>query len=217
MNAESRPALLDPATRLGEVLFGLIMVLTFTGSLHVASAGREEVRTMLIAALGCNLAWGIVDAVMYAMDDLLYRNRALHDLRRLQAARTDEEADGVIASRLADEFAGVLEPGDLAGLRERLRRTPPPPARARITRRVLAEAFAVFLLVFCCTLPAAAPFLVFEDVSVALRVSNGIVLAMMFVSGILGARHAGLPPLKTGFGVAAIGVVLVAITMLLGG
>jgi hypothetical protein len=33
------------------------MVLTFTGSLSVADAGRADVRAMLIGALGCNLAW----------------------------------------------------------------------------------------------------------------------------------------------------------------
>ena len=55
---------LDPATSMGEVLFGLIMVLTFTGSLSVAQAGHDDVRAMLIAALGCNIAWGIIDAVL---------------------------------------------------------------------------------------------------------------------------------------------------------
>jgi len=49
---------LEPYERISEVLFGLIMVLTFTGSLSVAEAQghRAEVRTMLIGALGCNLA-----------------------------------------------------------------------------------------------------------------------------------------------------------------
>ena len=50
---------LEPIDRVSEVLFGLIMVLTFTGSLSVAEAGRDDVRTMLIGALGCNLAWRI--------------------------------------------------------------------------------------------------------------------------------------------------------------
>ena len=50
--------LLDPIERLSEVLFGLIMVLSFTGSLSAATAGREEIRTMLFGAIGCNLAWG---------------------------------------------------------------------------------------------------------------------------------------------------------------
>ena len=57
--------MLSPVERHGEILFGLIMALSFTCTLSVAESGRAEVRTMLFAALGCNLAWGIVDAVMY--------------------------------------------------------------------------------------------------------------------------------------------------------
>lgn len=41
--------------RISEVLFGLIMVLTFIGSLSVAVANGTEIRTMLIGALGGNL------------------------------------------------------------------------------------------------------------------------------------------------------------------
>ena len=67
---------LDPMDRVSELLFGLIMVLTFTGTLSVADAGRETVREMLVAALGCNLAWGLVDGVMYLMACLAERGRA---------------------------------------------------------------------------------------------------------------------------------------------
>lgn len=63
--------------RVSEVLFGLIMVLTFTGSLEVATAGRSDVRVMLVAALGCNLAWGIIDGGMYLMGTLHERGRKL--------------------------------------------------------------------------------------------------------------------------------------------
>jgi hypothetical protein len=47
---------LEPIERVSEVLFGLIMVLTFTGSISVAEAGREDIRTMLEGELGCNIA-----------------------------------------------------------------------------------------------------------------------------------------------------------------
>jgi hypothetical protein len=53
------------------------MVLTFTGSLSVAEAGRDDVRTMLIGALGCNLAWGIIDGVLYLMGCLADKGRNL--------------------------------------------------------------------------------------------------------------------------------------------
>ena len=73
---------LDPIDRVSEVLFGLIMVLTFTGSLSVAEAGREDVRTMLVGALGCNLAWGVIDAVFYLMGCLAEKSRGLLTLPR---------------------------------------------------------------------------------------------------------------------------------------
>jgi len=63
---KSSKRVLDPIDRISELLFGLIMVLTFTGSLSVAGAGRDDVHTMLISAFGCNLAWGIIDGVLPA-------------------------------------------------------------------------------------------------------------------------------------------------------
>ena len=58
---------LDPIERISETLFALIMVLTFTCSFSVAGAGREEVRELLMGALGCNVAWGFIDATLYLM------------------------------------------------------------------------------------------------------------------------------------------------------
>ena len=75
---------LDPIERLSEVLFGLIMVLTFTGSLSVVGAGREDVRTMLVGALGCNLAWGIIDAVFYLMASLAEKERGFATFRAVR-------------------------------------------------------------------------------------------------------------------------------------
>jgi hypothetical protein len=70
---------LDPIDRALEVLGGVIMVLTFTGALSVSRAGEADVREMLIGSLGCNLAWGIIDAIMYLMNCLAARSRE-HDL-----------------------------------------------------------------------------------------------------------------------------------------
>ena len=70
-----RPRLVDPVDRVAEALFGLIMAVTIVGSMSIAEAGRNEVRTVLIAALGCNLAWGLVDAVMYLVRTLVERTR----------------------------------------------------------------------------------------------------------------------------------------------
>src|SRR6187397_1181915 len=86
---------LDPAERISEVLFGLIMVLTFTGSLSIAEAGREDIRAMLIGAVGCNIAWGIIDGVFYLMGVLAERGRDLATYRAVrQAADCGDAAAG---------------------------------------------------------------------------------------------------------------------------
>ena len=41
------------------------MVMTFTGSISVAESGHGQIRDTLLGAIGCNLAWGIIDAGMY--------------------------------------------------------------------------------------------------------------------------------------------------------
>lgn len=67
---------LSPVDRVSEVLFGLIMALTFTCTISVAEAGREEVREVLVGALSCNIAWGLVDGVMFVVLGLIERARA---------------------------------------------------------------------------------------------------------------------------------------------
>src|SRR5262245_2590021 len=92
----ARPAvsgrLLDPLERTCEILFGVIVVLTFTGSISVATGGAAETRTILVAAIGCNLAWGIVDAAMYLMSNYAERTRAVTTLRAARRARDPESA-----------------------------------------------------------------------------------------------------------------------------
>src|SRR6476619_1930623 len=91
---------LDPIDRVSEVLFGLIMVLTFTGSLSVAEAGREDVRTMLVGALGCNLAWGVIYAVFYLMVCLAEKGRSLLTYRAVREATDPERAQRLLAGAL---------------------------------------------------------------------------------------------------------------------
>jgi len=103
---------LDPAERISEVLFGLIMVLTFTGSLSIAEAGREDIRAMLIGALGCNIAWGIIDGILYVMNSLAEKGPNLAAYQALLRAATPQEAEALIAEVVPPVIASVLEPED---------------------------------------------------------------------------------------------------------
>src|ERR1700690_2860262 len=99
---------LEPNERISEVLFGLIMVLTFTGSLSMAEAGREGVRTMLIGALGCNLAWGVIDGVLYLMGCLADKGKGLITLCAVRKATEPRKAQRLIADALPPLIASIL-------------------------------------------------------------------------------------------------------------
>ena len=129
---EPSKRVLDPIDRVSEVLFGLIMVLTFTGSLSVAEAGRDDVRTMLIGALGCNLAWGIIDAMLYLMGGLAEKGRGLITFLAVRKTTDPHKAQRLIADALPPVVASVLEPAELETMRRRLMQLPEPPERAHL-------------------------------------------------------------------------------------
>jgi hypothetical protein len=97
---EIRRRVLDPVDRASEILFGLIMVLTFTVSLTVTKAARSDVHAMLVGALGCNLAWGIIDAIMFLMGIKGERGLAARTVRTIQEAKDINAAHEIIAQAL---------------------------------------------------------------------------------------------------------------------
>jgi hypothetical protein len=208
---------LDPPERLSEILFGLIMALTFTGSIHAASAGEEEIRTMLFGAVGCNIAWGIVDAVMYVLGDLVDRNRSFLVVRALHGAKDPQAARAIVAEALPPALAAVMRPAELDTVRAWAERLPALPSRARVTARSLRGALGVFLLVSLSTFPMVVPFLALDDPVLALRISHAIALVLLFAVGAAFGRYSGERPLLTGLGMVAIGIPLVLLTIALGG
>ncbi len=208
---------LEPSDRIAEVLFGLIMVLTFTGSLSVAEAGRDDIRAMLVGALGCNIAWGIIDAVFYLMGCLAEKGRTLSTLFAIRGASDQRHANALLLEALPQAFVSVLQPAEVDSLRQRIVALPEPPSRARLDGSDWRGAVAVFLLVFFSTFPVAVPFIVMQDKMTALRVSNAIAITMLFVAGAGYGRVVGRSPWLVGVGMVALGSALVGLTMALGG
>jgi hypothetical protein len=216
-SVKSPKRVLEPIERISEVLFGLIMVLTFTGSLSVTEAGREDVRTMLIGALGCNLAWGIIDGIMYLMACLSERAQRLRTLVAVRKAANSEEAHRVIASALPPAVAPVLQPAELERIRLHLNQLPEPGARPRLRKEDWWGALCVFLLVFLSTFPVVLPFVFMHEAVPALRVSNAVAIVMLFLTGYAFGRCAGYHPWVMGISMVVLGALLVAITIALGG
>ncbi len=216
-NHSSRNRILDPLERFSEIVFGLIMVLSFTGALSVANVGRDDIRVMLIGAIGCNLAWGIIDAAFYLIACVAERGRNADILRRVQQAADPERAQRIIAEALPEPVAAALQSADFERVREHLKTLPGPAGRPRLTVENWRGAAGVFLLVFLSTFPVVVPFLFMQNTGLALRVSNGVAIAMLFGAGYMLAGYAGMRRVPTGLVMVGIGAALVAITIALGG
>ncbi len=209
-------AALDPLDRFAEVVYGLIIALSVTGSLSVGTGENRSIRLLLSGVLGANIAWGIVDAVMYVAGNVLRRARARATERAIRGATDAEHGRRILAEELPPEVVAVLTESELEAARRRITESDPL-APARFARKDLRGAGAVFLMVVSSTLPVALPFVFMSDAKLALRVSHVVANLLLFLGGCALGRYAGLGPIRTGLRTMSIGIVLVALTIVLGG
>lgn len=211
---------LSEGERLGELLFGLIMTLTFTLTAgFVVGTERDAVRELLVATIGCNIAWGIIDGGLLIIGRVFDRGR----LKRLGAAIRGTKDEKAAVAAVAAELDETLEPLAKQDSRDALYR--------EVVRRVRSgetldagvrgedwlAAIAVFWLVFFASLPAALPFLFIDEPWTALRVSNAILLALLFFIGYRWAGYTTVKPWRAAVAMTAIGIALVATAIALGG
>ena len=208
---------LNPLERFSEIVFGLIMVLSFTCAFSVAESGREDVRAMFIGAIGCNLAWGIIDAVFYLISCLTERGHVASLLRSVQNSAEPARVQETIAAAMPTAVADALEAADFTRIHAHLKELPAPALHPGLKAEDWRGAVGVFLLVFLSTFPVVVPFIFMRDAHLALRISNGVAIVLLFGAGHMLAGYAGLRRTVTGLAMVVIGVVLVALTIALGG
>ena len=212
---------LDPGTRMGEILFGLIMTLTFTlaAGIVIQEEGRDGAREMLIAILGCNLAWGIIDGVLYVLGQVFERGRLRRIGFHLRQATSDAEARRMVADELDETLTSMTDESTRHSLYQSIveRARSAPQMANRVRRADLLGGLAAGWLVFACSFPAVLPFLLLDDPRMALRVSNAILLGLLFFVGWRWARHTLAKPWIAGVTFLLVGLLLVALAIPLGG
>jgi hypothetical protein len=211
----------DPSTSLGELLFGLIMTLTFTlgAGIIIEDEGREGARQLLIAFIGCNIAWGIIDGALYLVGELFGRGRLRRIGRMIRQSPTRTRAEALVADELDDVLGQITTDAERADLYRRIVDNvhAKPPTANKVTGADLMGALVSGVLVVLVSIPGAIPFVVMDDARLALRMSNGILLALLFITGFYWARYTLGSPWIAGFSFLAGGVALVVIAIALGG
>jgi len=211
---QKRP--LEPVERFSEVIFGLIMVLTFTGALSVAESGRQDVRQMLVGALGCNVAWGVVDGVMYVLTSIAGRARRALVFQGIRAA-DPATARAIVLGALPEGVAAITDEAEADRMVARVRALPEPRRPPSVTVADLRGALGSCLLVVLATFPPTIPFLLVEDAALAMRISNGLAVASLFLAGYSLGKATGVRAWLLGLAMVVLGSALVGLTIALGG
>ena len=212
-----REPVLNLVDRVSEMLFGLFMALTFIGAVSIADSGAGGIRKMLIAAIGCNLAGGLVDAVMYLVRTLTERGRRLSLLRAVRNATDPAEGCYHIQGSLSRIVTSLISPEEVELIRQRIVALPALPDRPRLGREDFLAALAIFLIVVSTTFPVVLPFVLLDNVEYAKNLSRVIALTTLFFGGLALGRYAGYGSWRTGLGMAGLGTVLVVAIKALGG
>jgi len=210
---------LDPVSRLSEIMFGLLMVMSFTGTFSVSNPGNMHIHDLMKAGLGCNLAWGIADGFMYLTGTLCDRGhgqRLLTHLKKLPLGAP--QATELLAERMPFLVNKVLTPDDITHLHKRLLEVKAPTGRLWPTLIELRGTVTVFCMVFISTLPVILPFIFMTNPIPALHLSHVIALVMMVLIGQRLGHYAGAQrPWLTGLAFALFGSALVTVIIALGG
>jgi VIT1/CCC1 family predicted Fe2+/Mn2+ transporter len=172
---------------------------------------------MLIAALGCNLAWGIIDAGVYLIARVHVQGRNIMTLRAVRTAADAKAARRIIADALPPALAAVVSEEQLDQMRHRLRSTVDEPTHPHLTKRDWLAGLGVCLLCFLSTFPVAAPFMIVGDARTALRASNAVAVVLLFFCGYAFGHRTGLSPWVSGLFMVVFGGTLVGVAIALGG
>lgn len=214
--AEESGPILDSIERVSEMCFGLFMALTFVGAVSAANAEADVGRTVLFAALGCNLAWGLVDAVMYLVRTMTERGKRLTLAMQVKAAPDDAAGVRILHDALPTTMRDLLDPSELEAMRGRLVAATLP-EKPHLHGRDILGGLGIFVIVVLTTFPVALPFVLMTSMKEALLVSRILTFVMLFGGGFALARHAGAEGWKGGLMLVGLGVALTVAIIALGG
>lgn len=203
--------------RISEILYGLIMALTFTCTISITKSDQTSVNDMLYGVLCCSTAWGLIDAVMYILMAKTDKFRGLTIIKFVRNSKNTVKSCQFITDALPSAIANVLEPEEVEKIRLRIKQLPEFKIPRREKIKDYIAAIEIFFLVLLATFPVAVPFIFIDDLEIALRISNGIAVVMMFFCGWGLGKYAGTHPFYSGIIMCLFGTFLVLITIALGG
>ncbi len=218
---------LDPVDMLVEAIYAVLIVMTFTMAVRLfkpdiaahPDVAEFIVESLFVAALGCAIAWALIDGVIYILTSLAERGQVRRVVRRSQAAENPAQAVAEVAEMLdacigqvtTEVERNAFAKGIVSNLAGRH------PTESWVERDDITGALALSSVAVISALPVVLPLLLVSDPFIALRISNLVAVAYLYLMGYWWGKYAGARPVRVGAMLAFTGTALTLIAIPLGG
>jgi hypothetical protein len=220
--------ILDPIDRMSETIFSILIVLIFTLAYRAYSLLPNNNDIFVLtdsiaifrAALGAVVAWGIIDAIMYAILSFFERKDLVRFVNEIKSNPTDPAGLQIIAEEFDHLFEPITEEAQRISIYTQIHQAikDTQPKRIKLEKEDILGAGAVFIAAIVAVIPSLAPLVIFRDnLRLALLLSNLFSFLMLFFTGYRWGKHSRHKPLVTGLIIMSIAILMVILAIPLGG
>jgi hypothetical protein len=219
---------INPIDWLSETIFSIMIALIFTLAYRIfsispatsAATSSENATTLLLGILSAVIAWGFIDGSIYAILSFFEREESDRLLWEIQAAKSEAEQVEIVQTEFREVFEPITDEQHRYGLYLSILRSikSTPDQKIRFSKADIGAAFAHVFVAIIAVIPSLIPLLLFSNnLVLAIRISNIISFAVLFISGYRWGRYVGVNPIRTGIMIMAVAIGLALLAIPLGG
>jgi hypothetical protein len=219
---------IDPIDWLSESIFSIMIVLIFTLAYRVfsispvpgAATSSESATTLLLAILGAVIAWGFIDGMIYVILSFFEREESDRFICEIREAKSEKEKVEIVLNEFGEIFEPITDEHHRDALYLAILNSikSTPVQKIGFSKDDIGAAVAHVFIAIISVIPSMIPLLVFSNnLSLAIRISNTISFAVLFITGYRWGKYVGVNPIRTGIIIMAIAIVLALLAIPLGG
>lgn len=198
------------------------MVLVMIGylKLSLVQEGFEFKKIMILVPLGATVAWGMIDGIMYVLLNLRERGKKSQLLSLIKSYKDENDTLSLLKNEMVSPLFDLLNKETQLNIcHEIVNRlnevtVEKPKGISKNDLRIVAT---TILIVTGAGIPLIIPFILLNDVLLAIRISQIIGLVMLFCIGYWWAKLASRHKVRSAIGLTLLGAAIVSLTQALHG
>ena len=216
---------LSPSDRLTEIITGIIMTTAVIGATRIGiGSGHTDFLIIFSAAMGCDIAWGLVDGVLYIFGELTDRGRHVQLLKNLKSIQDETTAIELVVKKIEEELDSPILQHFSRDDKVRISQgvvkfsTKITPENVHVSKKDVFGGITIFFLDVCAGLVLLIPFFILPNqMVIATRISMVIALILLFLIGYKWAKITNRPKVQTGLIMMFLAIAIDVIVIILGG